>query len=183
MLGRASLRASALRSSSCCAGSLQLWCAQAALGTASAGASSSSECGTAGIDGYAVVTTGAAAGGKYTWGSVMDRDGDVATDPRDPNYDSGDEQNGVSYHLQLSVQIKMYKQSVRMAVQQPAVQPRPPSCSSCQHSSPHSVVGAVMSSSDCMCCAGRRITTTVCSVLLWSGSKSCTEHQFDGVDG
>ena len=44
----------------------------------------------------------------------MDRDGDVATDPRDPNYDSGDEQqNGVAYHLQLSVQIKMYKQSVR----------------------------------------------------------------------
>ncbi len=62
-------------------------------------------------------------GGKYTWGSVMDRDGDEATDPRDPNYDSGNEQNGVSYHLQLSVQIKMYKQSVRASGQQPATEP------------------------------------------------------------
>jgi hypothetical protein len=53
------------------------------------------------------------AGGKYTWGSVMDREGDAAVDPRDPNYDSGDDKSGVSYHLQLSVQIKMYKQSVR----------------------------------------------------------------------
>ena len=78
-----------------------------------------------------VLTTCAAAGGKYTWGSVMDRDGDVATDPRDPNYDSGDEQNGVSYHLQLSVQIKMYKQSVRPAMQRTAAEPPAALCSSC----------------------------------------------------
>ena len=43
----------------------------------------------------------------------MDREGEAAVDPRDPNYDSGDDKTGVSYHLQLSVQIKMYKQSVR----------------------------------------------------------------------
>jgi len=49
---------------------------------------------------------------------VGQRDG-----PRDPNYDSGNEQNGVSYHLQLSVQIKMYKQSVRASGQQPATEP------------------------------------------------------------
>ena len=58
----------------------------------------------------------------------MDRDGDVATDPRDPNYDSGDEQNGVAYHLQLSVQIKMYKQSVRARPRH--ILPYPKPCSS-----------------------------------------------------
>lgn len=57
---------------------------------------------------------GVRAGGKYTWGSVLDGEADAgATDWNDPNYDEDTEQ-GVSYHLQLSVQIKMYKQAVRL---------------------------------------------------------------------
>ena len=56
----------------------------------------------------------------------MDRDGEAAVDPRDPNYDSGDEQqDGVSYHLQLSVQIKLYKQSVRNLADQQGLTVRP----------------------------------------------------------
>lgn len=52
------------------------------------------------------------AGGKYTWGSVMDGEEEIGpVDWNDPNYDSGGEQ-GVSYHLQLSVEIKLYKQAV-----------------------------------------------------------------------
>lgn len=57
------------------------------------------------------------AGGKYTWGSVLEGEFDTgAVDWNDPNYDSGTEQ-GVSYHLQLSVEIKMYKQEVRFRQQ------------------------------------------------------------------
>ena len=51
-------------------------------------------------------------GGKYTWGGVLDGEKEMGpVDWNDPNYDSGEQ--GVSYHLQLTVEIKLYKQAVR----------------------------------------------------------------------
>lgn len=53
------------------------------------------------------------AGGKYTWGGVMDSDDVRAIDPKDPNYDSEQEASAPAFHSQLGGHIKAYKQAVR----------------------------------------------------------------------
>lgn len=55
----------------------------------------------------------------------MDGEDDMGpVDWNDPNYDSGGDQ-GVSYHLQISVEIKQYKQAVRYLLTPAGLQPQP----------------------------------------------------------